>query len=515
MGPGDGRSRDGAALTLGLRGITKRFGSTRALKGVSFDIERGSVHTLLGGNGSGKSTLVKILAGVHTADAGEVVFGERSLPAAELTPAKAYAEHLRFVHQNPSTFAKLSVEENLAIGHGFETRGGMIRWRSLRRHAREVLARFEIDVAPSAELGRLGPAMQTMVAIARALQDVERDSSSTLILDEPTAALPYDEVDLLLTSLRRYAEAGQTILLVTHRLEEVCEIADAATILRDGVVAGELQRAEISHERLVEAIVGGVIDQDDQRPVEVRGGRPVLRVSGLRGGAVLDASFTVHDHEIVGVAGLLGSGRSTLLRLLFGAQQIDAGEIELAGRPFRPKGPHEAMSRGVGLTPGDRTSEAAFTALTLRENISMSVLSRFARWGLIRQRMEKHEVRELIAAHDIVAANPDIPFSALSGGNQQKAVMARAMDVGKRVLLLDEPTQGVDVGARREIWAKVRAKVDSGCSALVVSSDLEELSAISDRALVMVGGRVIAELQRGEVDEATLDRYVIRERAKR
>lgn len=509
-----GSAKIARGTTLAVSGVAKSFGSTKALKGVSLEVEKGSIHALLGGNGSGKSTLIKILAGVYRADAGTVTLGGSEHRAQDLTPDLARSEHLRFVHQNPSTFENMSVAENLAIGNGYERRGLTISWREQRRRAEKLLERFEIDASPRTELGRLNPATQTMVAVARALQDVEEGGSSTLVLDEPTASLPYGEVALLLSSLRRYAAAGQAILFVTHRLEEVCEVADSATVLRDGAVVCDLDKPEIDHERLVEAIIGGPAKELDVRSASpVVSKKPILRARNLSGGAVQDVSLEVSAGEIVGVAGLLGSGRSTLLRLLFGAQPVSGGEIELDDRRVSVRSPRQAMSVGIGLAPGDRASEAAFPMMTLEENISMPMLGRYTKGALIHHRLEHRQTNAVIDAYGIVTGSRDAPFSTLSGGNQQKVVMARTVEVGKRILLLDEPTQGVDVGARREIWATVRRVVEAGAGALVVSSDLEELGSVCDRALVMVRGRIVGELEGAEIDEQTLDRMILQQRA--
>jgi ribose transport system ATP-binding protein len=471
---------------------------------VSFELERGTIHALLGGNGSGKSTTNKILAGVHDAVAGTIEIDGHEFDATSFTPARAREAGLRFVHQQGSTFADLSVAENLAIGRGFETGAiGRIRWRSLHAHAGEVLKRFNVDADPGALLGELSPATRAIVAIARALQDQEDAHSGVLVLDEPTASLPTGEVKLLLDALRQYAAAGQTILYVTHRLDEVVEVVDRATVLRDGRLVRTLERSEIDHETLVEAIMGKRAEELLERPPAPLGA-PVLEVTGLSGGCVRGASFSVHAGEIVGLAGLTGSGRSTLLKLLFGAIPVEAGEAILGGEPVRAHGPREAMEAGIGYVPEDRLAESAFLDMSVVENVGLTTLGVYFRRGRLDHRAERRDTRELVGAYAIKAEALDSPLGTLSGGNQQKAVLARWLRRDPRLLLLDEPTQGVDVGARVEIWQHVRRAVEGGACALAVTSDLEELPRVCDRVLVLRGGRIVAELAGGELSEHSL-----------
>ncbi len=505
MSGSEGNDPVGGAV-LRVSGVSKAFGGTQALDGVSFELRRGTIHALLGGNGSGKSTIVKILAGVVEADDGEVEIGSQRCRARDLSPAYAHACGLRFVHQHTSTFSPMTVAENLSIGRGFETGpGGLIRWRSVRRRAVEVLERFEVDASPDMRLDRLRPATRTLVAIARALQDQEESADGLLVLDEPTASLPEPEVELLLAALRRYAAAGQTIMYITHRLEEAVEVADHATVFRDGRTVATIERSTIDHGTLVELIVGRAVALERPAPAAIARRPLALRVDGLAGGPVRDASLAIHNGEIVGLAGLLGSGRSSLLRMLFGLHRAEQGEISLDGETLRLRHPADAIGAGIVYIPEDRAGEAAFPGLTVSENIAIADLRSYWRRGRLDEAAERRDSRSLIARLQLKCASERATFSSLSGGNQQKGILARWLRRRPRILLLDEPTQGVDVGARAEIWKVIRAAVAEGAGALVASSDSEELAGVCDRVLILREGRIAAELSGADLTEERLD----------
>jgi len=487
-------------IVLRAERVSKAFGATQALDGVSLELEQGSVHALLGGNGSGKSTLIKAIAGVEQADAGELeIRGERH-ELRTMTPARARQAGLHFVHQQRSTFSDLTVTENLAIGRGFDTGpGGRIEWRRARKRAAAVLERFQIDADPDTELGRLGPATQTMVAIARALQDQDGDADGVLLLDEPTASLPAPEVALLLEALRRYAAAGQAIVYVTHRLEEVFAVADRATLLRDGCVVGDVEPRRLQHDGLVELMMGRSVEQIER----LRGrpeGRVILTVRGLATGPLAPLDLELREGEIVGVAGLLGSGRSTLLRALFGVSPPQSGEVRIDGEARKIESPTRAMAAGLAYVPEDRQADAAFPDLTVSENLSLTVIPDYWHRGMLNRRRERRDTLGLFDSFLITAASDAAPLRSLSGGNQQKVVLARWLRRDPRVLLLDEPTQGVDVGARAEIYELIHAAVAGSAAALVASSDFEELARICDRVIVLRKGRAAAELRDGDLD---------------
>jgi ribose transport system ATP-binding protein len=432
---------------------------------------------------------------VEPADAGTLeVRGERH-QLRSMTPARAREAGLHFVHQQRSTFPGLTVAENLAIGRGFETgRGGRIEWRRVRRRAAVVLERFHVDARPEQQMGELGPATQTMVAIARALQDQDGSHEGVLLLDEPTASLPAPEVTLLLDALRRYADAGQAIVYVTHRLEEVFAVADRATLLRDGRVAGDVEPSSLDHEALVELMMGRTVEQVERlrgRP----GGRTILSARGLAAGRLSPLDLEVRAGEIVGLGGLIGSGRSTLLKALFGAVPLDGGEIWIDGEPRRIASPPEAMAAGFAYVAEDRQADAAFPGLSVGENLSVTAIPDYWHRGLLDRRGERRDAVALLDSFLITAESDRAPLRSLSGGNQQKVVLARWLRRRPRLLLLDEPTQGVDVAARAEIYELVHRAVAGGAAALIASSELEELARICDRVIVLRDGAAVAELR--------------------
>ena len=492
-------------IAVGVHHLSKSFPGTRALVDVTIDVSPGHIHALVGGNGSGKSTLIKVLAGIHHGDGGWITVGDTELRASETSPERARTLGLRFVHQNTPVFPSLSVAENLAIGNGFETTAlGSIRWRALRRRTQELLDRYGISARPETLLRSLRPAERAMVAIARALQDQEGEQSGVLVLDEPTASLPMTEVQLLMDSLRRFADLGQTIVFVSHRLDEVIDSADRATVLRDGRLAGTLDRQDISEERLIELIAGRALDRVFPAMPEVTSDVVALEAKHLTGGPVHDVSFRVQRGEVLGVAGLLGSGRSELLKMLFGAYPIRSGGVELDGEPVRFRHIGEAMSAGLAYVPEDRGSEAVFVDLTVSENLVAASVGRYWRGFRLRNRAADRDSRTSIRDFGIRATSEQQTMATLSGGNQQKVILARWLERSPKVLLLDEPSHGVDVNARAEIYGLIRQAVAGGCAAVVVSSDFEELSRVCDRVIVLTGGRIIAEVRPPELEATRL-----------
>jgi len=497
----------GSEGVVEIRGVRKAFGPTLALNDVSFTLAPGSVHALLGGNGSGKSTLIKVLTGVEHADAGELAIGGGRHDLRRFSAAQAREAGIHVVHQRPTVFGDLSVAENLFIGRGFDTAAaGRIPWGRARRRAAEVLARFEIEAAPDRRLGDLSPSTQTMVAIARALQDQEGIHRGVLLLDEPTAVLPAAEVDLLFEALRRFSAAGQTIAYVTHRLEEVFALADRATLLRDGSVVDTVEPRSLTQDDLVELMVGRPIEQVARPTAAPTRGRVLLEARGVSAGGLRPIDLTLRAGEVVGVAGLTGSGRTTLLRCLFGMHPERRGTIAVAGEARRLGSPREAMAAGVAFVPEDRLGDAAFPELSVRENVSIAVLDRYWHRGLLRRRRERRDSRGLMGEFFIKAASTEAPLESLSGGNQQKVILARWLRRKPRVLLLDEPTQGVDVSARAEIYELIRAAVEGGAVALVVSGDFDELAMISDRVAVLRKGCLADEVSDQRLESETLHR---------
>ncbi|HKP07809.1 MAG TPA: sugar ABC transporter ATP-binding protein [Microbacterium sp.] len=500
-------------LALHIQHLDKDFAGTRALNNASLRVRRGTVHALLGGNGSGKSTTIKILAGVYPADAGELEIFGRPYDLGAYTPGTAQEAGLRFVHQDLGLFADLSIEENFALDAGYPLRGPRIDWRSLRRRVTDLLADYQLDVDPRSPIQTLRPSDQTMVAIARALQSQDADRQLILVLDEPTARLAAHESELLLERVRVRARLGQTFVIVSHRLREVLSAAEDFTIYRDGRVAGALVDESPSEDRLIEIMAGRSVHA--LRPtgdVAHAGRQPVLSVAGLRGGPVRGIDFTVHRGEILGITGLVGSGRSSVLKMIFGEHAPDSGSMQLGDAAYEPRHVSDAMRAGVAMVPEDRVREAAFMDQSVTENLALATLSESWSNGTMPRGRERAASRKLISEFGVKVAGPDAMFSSMSGGNQQKVVLARWMQREPKLLLLDEPTQGVDVMSRADIYASIRRAAADGCAVIVASSDLAEINALCDRTLVLSGGRISDEVSAGELDVDGLTSLVLREK---
>jgi ABC-type sugar transport system ATPase subunit len=514
---------NGGAPDAGLRvsGLAKAFPGTQALAGVDLEIARGEIHALVGSNGSGKSTLIKVLAGVYQGDAGELeVEGER-IAAKDVRPGWAPEAALGFVHQDLGLIESLTVAENLFLGMPYPRRGGRIDWRALNRAAEEMLARLEIEVGPGALLAGLRSSDRTLVAIGRAVRGRDELQSGTLVLDEPTAKLPATDVKALLQALRRYATRGQSILYVSHRLDEVLAFADRITVLRDGRVIALQATADFDYARLASLIAGRSLKGRGERSTQAVGSRgpsqartPVLEVRDLHAGALSGIDLTVAPGEVVGLAGLVGSGRSSLLKAVFGALHRTRGEVLLAGRTLPPDDTSAAVEAGIGYVPEDRAAEGAFLRLNVRENLAASALPRNRARGALgiqawlRLGAERCTCDEAIERFEVRCPGLDGEMALLSGGNQQKVVLARWLAGGTRLLLLDEPTQGVDVGARAEIYGHIKAAARQGLAAVVASSDTDELIALCDRVIVLAGGRVAAEARDEQITHHWLADHV-------
>ncbi|GAA4978852.1 sugar ABC transporter ATP-binding protein [Yinghuangia aomiensis] len=509
---GDSPREREAVLTIS--GVSKHHGPTAALRDVSLTVRRGSVHGLIGGNGAGKSSLVKILAGVSQADSGgSIEVDGRRVDADRISSGWSAAAGLRFVHQDLGVFDDMTLAENLAIARGYDHPGVRpIRWRDIRSRVVPVLERFGVTAHPDRSLGDLSAPDRTLVAIARALQE-EEQSGKVLVLDEPTACLPAAEADRLLATVRRLADDdGYAIVLISHRLDEVARTADTVSVLRDGALVRTLGGGEITEPAMVGLLAGASGEASSPEPYSAadRADTPVLRVDGLCGGQLSDVSFDVMPGEVLGIAGLLGSGRSRLLRSLYGLAPLTAGEIHVDGRPVRIDGVPAAIRAGFAYVPEDRAGEGVFADMPLGDNLTANRLNRYWAWPAVKGRAEARDVARMISRYVIRARSGAQPMGTLSGGNQQKAVMAHALEGAPRVLLLDEPSQGVDVSARAEIHRIVRTAVDAGAAAIVVSSDFEELSAISDRVLALNKGRVTGELGPGDIAAARLHQLAFR-----
>lgn len=503
-GTGAAQHPESNAPALRLNALVKSFGPVRVLGGVSLEVRPGTIHALLGGNGSGKSTTIKVLAGVYAADGGELEVGGVPVDLAGYGPEDAERAGLRFVHQDLGLFDDLSIEENFALASGYPVHAaGGIDWKRLRERVASLIAAYGIAGTPDTPIHRLRPADKTLVAIARALQD-EESGRLIVVLDEPTASLGRRESTELLERVRLRAAQGQTFVIVSHRMQEVLAVSDDFTVFRDGKVAAHLIDSSPSEGELIAYMAGSQV-----RALEPTGSisharsSPLLAFEGIAAGPLTDVSLTVHRGEIVGVAGLAGSGRSTLLSLAFGCFRPERGRMLLDGRDFSPRTVKQAMKAGIALVPEDRSRDAAFADFTVSQNLSVAVLPRLRRRGRLDGALARRFAVDLIGRFRIKVAGPDALFASMSGGNQQKTILARWMQRDPRLLLLDEPTQGVDAMSRAEIYDVIRESARNDNAAVIVSSDLGELHALCDRIVVVSDGRIVREVAAAEtsVDE--------------
>jgi ribose transport system ATP-binding protein len=465
------------------------------------------VHALVGGNGSGKSTLIKILAGVYQADDGGTIEigGHGAVDVCDWTAPRAHTAGLRFVHQNPGLFLDLTVAENIAIGAGFPTdQVGRIRWQALRERTADLIRLYHLRATPDQPLRVLRPADRTMVAIARALQDQKANRGGILVLDEPTTSLPEADTQFLLDNLRRYAAEGQTIIYVSHIIDEVLALADRVSVLRDGLLVGTVSAAGTSEAEVVRMIVGRRLEVGAGQASGASGGEVVLEARGLSGGPVRGVNLELHRGEVLGIAGLLGAGQAELLRMLFGAFPVEAGELTVGGRSRRFAHPSEAMAAGIGYLPSERAAEALFPTMTVRENITGGSIRRYFRALRLRHGEEGRDAVAAMKEFLIRAPSDRAPAFTLSGGNQQKMVLARWLGRRPRILLLDEPTQGVDVGSREEIYTLLHAAAAAGTSVILVSSDFAELERLCHRVAIMRRGRLVTEVAAPDIDRHRL-----------
>lgn len=485
---------------LRMRGIVTQFPGVRALDGVDLEVTAGQVHCLLGQNGAGKTTLIKVLGGVHQPDTGTIEWDGRLVTLG--SPQVADEIGIATIHQELDLVPWLSVAQNIVLGHeparfGF-TRSG--RAEDLAARLLRRLGHPEIPVRR--EVGRLPAAGQQVVSMARALS---RDAR-LIVMDEPSAVLDSDEVDNLFRVVRELTEAGVAVVYISHRLEEIRRIGDRVTVLKDGrTVAGDLPARSTPTAHIIQLVTGTSTEHAIPPRTTGSTGDVVLEVNDLsRAGEFADVSFAVRAGEIVGLAGLVGSGRSEILETIYGARRSTAGSVRIGGRRLRGGSVPAAVRAGMGLCPEERKSQGLLLAEPVARNVSLPVLRRFAKGGWLRADAEQGSVLEVITWLDVRPADPSRPVRTLSGGNQQKVVLARWLLTGCSVLLLDEPTRGVDVGARTEIYALIRRLAGQGVAVVLVSSDVPEVLGLADRVLVLRDGRVVREAPGGVLDEAAV-----------
>ncbi|WP_219412559.1 sugar ABC transporter ATP-binding protein [Pseudonocardia nigra] len=487
----------GEAL-LTMRGIVKQFPGVRALDGVDLDVAAGEVHCLLGQNGAGKSTLIKVLAGAHRPDAGEIVWAGR--PVAFGSPQAADAAGIATIYQELDLVPGLSVAGNVVLGHE-PSRLGFSRLRDAEETTRKLLARLgHPEISPRRELGRLSAAGQQVVSMARALA---RDAR-LIVMDEPSAVLDPEEVQNLFRVIRELTADGVAVVYISHRLEEIREIGDRVTVLKDGAtVARNLPARTTPTAEVIRLMTGRSIEYVFPERPQAPAGDVVLEVESLaRTGEFADVSFTVRAGEVVGLAGLVGSGRSEIIETVYGARKASAGRVRVRGTALRAGSVPAAVRAGMGLAPEERKSQGLLMAEPVYRNVSLPALARFARGGFLGREADLAAAGGVTAQLDVRPADPTRPVRTLSGGNQQKVVLARWLLQGCSVLLLDEPTRGVDVGARSEIYALIRELAAQGVAVVLVSSEVPEVLGLADRVLVVREGRVVHEAPSAELDES-------------
>jgi rhamnose transport system ATP-binding protein len=477
-----------------LRHISKRFGATQALDDVSLELLPGEVHGLVGENGAGKSTLVKILAGIHQPDSGSIgLDGEAVLING---PAYARSLGLAVVHQEPRLFPDLSVTENVFLGHAPTSRLGALDWRRMQRETRALFEELGVRLDPAAQVRGLSMADQQLIEIAKALSLEAR----ILVLDEPTASLSAHEVERLFSIVRQTRERDVAILFVSHRLDEVFELCDRSTVLRDGRHVITAPTAQLGAADLIRHMVGREVTLFPK--VETALGDVLLEVSGLtRKDAFEDISFAVRAGEILGLAGLVGAGRTEIARVLFGIDRADAGQIRLAGRGVSFSSPSRALEAGIAYLPEDRHQQGLLLDFSIASNVTLPILARLFPRFFIRGSTERRLAGDLARQLQIRMTGVEQLAASLSGGNQQKVVLAKWLASKPRVLILDEPTRGIDIGAKVEVHRIISELAGSGLGIVLISSDLPEVLAMSDRIVVLHEGRLTAEISRAEANQ--------------
>jgi ribose transport system ATP-binding protein len=489
------------ALALVIHNLSKTFGGQRALASAGLEIRRGEVHGLLGQNGSGKSTLIKILAGYHAPDPGGRLLidgGEVELP---LEPGEFRRYGISFVHQNLGLIPSLTVVENLFVGELASRLRWGISWERERRRAAAIFAKYGLSIDPATTVAKLPSVQRALLAIVRAVEEMRsgdrrRRGQGLLVLDEPTPFLPQHDVEELFALVRGIVHEGASVMFVSHDVDEVLAITDRATVLRDGVVAGTLITRESTRQEFVEMIVGRRVETVPARPQDFGLEEADTAIEGLSGGTLEDLSIQLHRGEVVGLTGLIGSGFDEVPYLVFGSRPAEAGRLKLRGaiHDLADWDPARAMDANVVLIPGDRQNAGAVASLTIADNVTVPVLStEYRAWMLNRRDMSRRAGR-LARQFDVTPSDPSLPFEALSGGNQQKVLLAKWLQMRPDLILLDEPTQGVDVGARQKVFTAIREAAGAGAAVVCASSDYEQLATICDRVLIFSRGRVVSEL---------------------
>lgn len=494
-------TREGTGLSeyiLELRGITKIFPGVKALNKVQFQLKPGEVHALMGENGAGKSTFIKVITGVHQAEEGEMFLNGQKVEFKG--PRDAQAAGIAAVYQHPTSYPHLTVAENIFMGHEI-IRHRMIQWKEMNAEANKLLALLNADFDATAEMGTLSVAQQQMVEIAKALST----NAKIIILDEPTAALTKSESEELYRIVDKLKAEGVSVIFISHRFEDMYRLASRVTVFRDSQYIGTYDVDGITNAELIKAMVGREISDLFPKP-KVKIGKEMLRVEGLsRTGYFRDVSFCVHAGEIVGLTGLVGAGRTEVVESVCGITRPDAGKVYLEGQPITVRQPSDAMEKGIVLLPEDRQKEGLIMSWGLGRNVTLPTISKYAKKGINDEKAERELSKRLLEEVDTKAVDIFQPASSLSGGNQQKVVVAKALSQEMKVVIMDEPTKGVDVGAKSEIYAIMGEMAQKGYAIILISSEMPEILGMADRIIVMCNGRKTGELSR---EEATQERIL-------
>ena len=484
---------------LELRNISKSFPGVLALDNVSFSLRRGEIHAIMGENGAGKSTFIKVITGVHEADAGEIILEGRKVEFKN--PRDAQKQSIAAIYQHGTAYPHLSITENIFVGHE-QVKGFLktIDWNSLHRRAEALLRELSCELDPRTTLGGLSVAEKQIVEIAKAISQDAR----ILIMDEPTASLSRKECENLYHTTERLRDSGVSIIFISHRFEDMFRLADRVTVLRDGRYIGAWDVDKISEKELISAMVGREINQIyPAKDCEIGG--EIFRAEGFsRTGYFSDVSFGVRKGEILGLFGLVGSGRTDVMQSIFGIHPADAGRIYLDGTEIKIKNPREAISAGIGLLPEDRQHQGLILQWEIYKNITISGLKEFTERSVMKPRTERVKAKTLGEKIALKAQTVFDKVSSLSGGNQQKVVICKLLNLDMKVLILDEPTKGVDVGAKSQIYEIMNDLAAQGYGIVMISSDMPEILGMCDRIIVMHEGRVTGEYKRGEANQETL-----------
>ncbi|HEX6304196.1 MAG TPA: sugar ABC transporter ATP-binding protein [Anaerolineales bacterium] len=484
----------GSAPVIRMEHIHKSFGGVHALNDVHIEVYAGEVHALLGENGAGKSTLIKTMTGVYQPDSGEVYLHEE--PVHFSGPREAQRQGIGAIYQEPSLFPDLDIAENILAGRQ-PTRAGRVDWPAMYREARQLLEKLGVRLDPGTKARNLSVAQQQTVEIARALSL----DAQLLIMDEPTSSLTLTEVEELFRIIRQLRQAGTAIIFISHRLEELFAVADRVTILRDGHYVGTRDLSEVETEDLIQMMVGRQVDEMFPKQ-DASIGDVLLEVSNITAtGKFEKVSFVLRAGEILGLAGLIGAGRTYVARALFGIQPLHSGSVKIDGQAVTVRNPQQAMDLGIGFVPEDRQHHGLVLPMSIAANITLPILTRFATAGWLRERNAKAVAATASRRLEVKSAGIDQKASELSGGNQQKVVLAKWLETGPRILILDEPTRGIDIGTKAAVHQLMSDLANQGVAILMISSELPEILGMSDRILVMREGQITGEFTRAEATQ--------------